>query len=202
MGYSKIGICNVALALLGAAPIRDFNESNKRARMADVFFDRTRNYLLSKFDWPFARKYEQLQQLADTGTMTVPEGMYPYKLPSDCLNPRDLAPPGSHDPWLVMGNVLYCEKTSDVFLFYTQKSVDPSLYSDTFADLLALAMAVKMCPAITQDKALTKVLKDQLREEQRDAWESDANIGNTYREYDEDPNNDTFVNPDGYTEVF
>ena len=52
---SKIGICNLALAHLGADSIRSFEETNKRARMADVFFDQVRDYLLSKFDWPFFR---------------------------------------------------------------------------------------------------------------------------------------------------
>jgi len=200
MAYSKIDICNSALAMLGADLLRSFDENNKRARMCFVFFDMTRDYLLSKFDWPFARAFRKLQ-LLDVTSMTVPEGWYPFKLPSDCRNPRELHPPGSKDPWRIMGSVLYCKRTGiggdDAYLYYTIQNVDPSSYSDTFASLLSLGLAVRLCPSITQDKALTKALRDQFREEQRDAWESDANIGNEYREFDEDPNNDAFVNPDG-----
>ena len=39
---------------------------------------------------------------------------------------------------------------------------------------------------------------DQFNIEQANAWESDANIGEDYREPDELPENDTFVNVDGF----
>lgn len=197
---SKISICNLALASLGAAPIRSFDEDNKRARMCDVFFDSTRDYLLSKFDWPFARKLIELTPLADT---IAPEGMYAYGMPSDCKTPRDLEPPGSRQPWEVMGRVFYCnippEASEIVVLRYTVVVADETLFSDTFSNLLSLAIAVRMAPAITQDKSLTTALYEQFKQEQRDVWESDANIGENYRAYDEDPNNDTFVYPDGFT---
>lgn len=200
---SKIEICNVALAMLGADSIRSFDENNKRARMADVFFDFTRDYLLSKFDWPFARKFAKLQPLS-TDEMTVPEGKQPYQLPNDCHTPRDIHPPGSKDPWSVMGKVLYCNTLSgegDVFLYYTAASLEVSQYPHTFNNLLALGIAVKMCAAITQDKALQSALTDQFGVEQVNAWESEANVGEDYRMHDEDPNNDSFVYPDGVVPI-
>ena len=203
MAVSKIEICNVALAMLGADSIRDFSESNKRARMADVFFDFTRDYLLTKFDWPFAKKFAQLSAL-DPAPLQIPEGTYPYQLPNDCHAVRDLAPPGSRQQWQVMNNVLYCRidpENDEGYMpkiYYTSKAVDVSKYSSTFNNLLALGLAVKMCPAITQDKALAGALAEQFMLDQQNAWEADGNIGNNYREPDEDPNNDTFVYPDGY----
>lgn len=194
MAYSKVNISNQALALMGAAPIRDFTENNKRARMADVLFEPSRDLLLSKFDWPFARKYKELNQL-DLSAEDTPWGEYGYSLPSDCITPRDIWPKGSNDSWHIIGEVLFCNQDA-VGLFYTGRVDSAAKYSDTFADLLALRMAVKMCPAITQDKRLTAELKQQYKEETFEAWETDANIGNDYRAYDEDPNNDTFVDPD------
>jgi hypothetical protein len=78
--------------------------------------------------------------------------------------------------------------------------VDTSKYSSTFVDLLALALAVKICMPISQDKNLAGVLDQRYMQEQRDVWESDANIGNEYKKYDDKADNDTFVNPDGYVE--
>jgi len=207
MAVSKIGICNIALAMLGADPIRSFDENNKRARMADVFYDSTRDYLLSKFDWPFARKLLALQPIdAETMGVTVPAGFFLYQLPADCRTPRDVLPSGSRTQWAIMSNMLYCRIDPDseveVILKYTKQAADTAIYSDTFINLLALGIAVKMCPAITQDKQLTATLMDQFNVEQANAWESDANIGEEYRKADEQPENDTFVNVDGFYDPY
>lgn len=197
MAQSKIGICNVALAMLGSSAIRSFSEANKRARMCDVMFDSTKDYLLAKFDWPFARQYQKLQPLAD---VTSPAGMYAYALPQDCVAPRDLAPKGSKERWYVMGRTLFCETPNDgdgPYLFYTRKVTDTAFFTDTFSHLLALVLAIRMGPSITQDKALIRELKQQFSIEQPEVWHSDASMGNDYRRYDEDPDNDSFVYPDG-----
>lgn len=202
MSVSKIGICNIALAMLGADSIRAFDENNKRSRLCDVFFETTRDYLLSKFDWPFARKLTELQALDPVAMdITVPIGQYAYQLPSDCKTPRDILPRGSRTPWSVIGTMVYCRIPPDsepVILKYTVQAVDSSIYTNTFINLLALGLAVKLCPALTQDKKLTTALMDQFNVEQANAWESDANIGEDYREPDETPENDTFVNVDGF----
>ena len=192
--YSKVGICNLAFAMIGASAIRDFDESNKRARMAEVFYEPTRDYLLTKFDWPFARKYKKLQRLAASDT-DIPDGLFAFQLPNDCKTPRNIAPYGSRVKWEVYGTSLVAA-TETASLFYTVQEVNPTRFSDTFVHLLSLGLAVKLAPVITQDKQLVATLQDQFIRGQNEAWESDANIGNLYREYDEDPNNDTFVNPE------
>jgi len=202
MATSKVDICNVSLAMLGADSIRTLTENNKRARMASAFFDFTRDYILAKVDWSFARKYVQLQPL-DQDDYTVPDNLYVYSLPSDCHVVRDMHPPGSKDKWHVMGRLFYCESDTgtDVYIYYTAKITDITIYSSAFNNLLALGLAVKMGPALTQDKQLVGTLQEQFMVEQVNAWETDANIGNQYRAFDEDPNNDTFVYPDGYSEL-
>lgn len=197
MTESKIGICNQSLAMLGAEAIRSFDEDNKRSRMADVFFDFTRDFLLDKFDWNFARKLIKLQSVVVT--TPIPERMYAYQVPNDCKTARDLYPPGNRDKWEIMGDVLYCERTleENVYLFYTSQEVDVSKYPSSFSNLLALGIAVRMCPPVTQDKALTRELQGQYRIAEQEIWEGDANIGNTYKDYDDDPENDTFVNVEG-----
>ena len=198
MSYSKVAIANLALATLGADAIRSFDEKNKRARMCSNFFDSTRDYLLAKFDWPFARGFKKLNEVELPDDEIAPEGMKVYQLPNECRTPRDVHPPGSKDPWSIAGDKLYTNIGRDVYLYYTIQEVNTALFSDTFVSLLALGMAVRMAPAITQDKNLSKNLYEQYRTEQLESWESDANIGEDYRMHDEDPNNDTFVNPGGY----
>ncbi len=195
LAVSKIDICNLALAMLGAEAIRDFSEPTKRAHMSEIFYDYARDYLLSKFDWPFARSLNKLNPIAPA-VLEVPNGQFAFSLPADCITPRDMYPQGSSTWWEVIGDLLYCKQETDVYLYFTKRITDSTKFSYTFVNLMALAMAVRMGPAITQDKKLTGTLYQQFVNEQRDAWESDANVGNTYRESDEDPNNDTFVNPD------
>ena len=188
----------MALALLGAQSIYSVNDQNKRAKMADRFYDMSRDYLLTRFDWPFARKIAQIQPVAE-GEIDLPTGNYAYKLPADCRAPRDFYPPGSDDYWYVISDYFVClipGGSQDIFITYTAQEVDNAKFSDTFSELLSVLLAVKMCPAITQDKELFKSLYGQYIQESRDCWESDANIGNMYREHDEDPEEDTFVNPD------
>ena len=197
MANSKVSICNITLALLGADAIRSFDENNKRARMSDVFYESSRDYLLSKFDWPFAKKFVQLQEVVPSG-YSAPEGLCIYQLPGDCKTPRDIHPKGSRQDWEVFGDKIYTTLTEGVWLYYTAKgeNLSVNLFTEAFVQLLSLHMAVKMVMPITQDKALATEIKKQYADEQREAWESDANIGESYREYDEDPDNDSFVNPE------
>lgn len=195
MAKSKVEICNVALALLGAASIRDFNEDNKRARMCDAFYDFTRDYLLSKFDWPFARRLVKLQQVVITDP--VPDGWYVYQLPADCATPRDIQPSGSRDKWYIAGKQLYCQQSADVYLRYTRYETNSAFYSDPFCNILALGTAVKLCIPLTQDKALSRELATLFTFDLNEAMENEANIGSEYREADNDPNLDTFVTSGG-----
>ena len=199
MIYSKVNICNISLAALGEAPIRDFDENNKRARMCDIFYEQVKDYILSKHDWTFARSFKALQQL-DLPADEIPIGMYVYQIPDDCKTPRNIHPLGHRDMWEIMADRLFANKET-VSLYYTKRDVPVTLFTDGFANLVSIALAVRMAPAITQDKALTKALYEQYIRERSECWESDANIGNQYRQYDEDPNNDTFVNPDLVTTV-
>ena len=202
---SKIAICNTALGMLGASPIRAFDEDSKRARACDVMYETVRKYLLAKFDWPFARTYAKLQAVDVEGPpeIIVPSGYVMYQLPADCITPRDIAPLGSKDVWQVLGNtILVKSTTTDVtyYLYYTKDESKATFFSSTFESLLATALAVKLGPAITQDKALVRELKDQYRLETIEAWESDANIGTKTHMYDNDPDNSTFVYPGGVVE--
>ena len=191
MPYSEIDICNIALSEFGADAIRSFGEDNKRARMCKNFYDVTRDYLYAVFDWPFARKFKNLNEL-DLSAEDVPDGEHGFALPSDCLVARDVHPPGSSTAWRISGTILYTP-LSAVGLYYTRTETNSAIFSLAFINALASALAVRLCLPISQDKAAAKVLYAQFKQELRDCQEADANIGNDYRMFDEDPDNDSFV---------
>jgi hypothetical protein len=191
---SKIAICNIALAALGEDSIRSFDEQNKRARMAEVFFTPVQKYLLSQYDWSFARKFVSLQKLSG---VEVPDGYYLYQLPSDCERVRDLWPKGSKQWWDVHGDTLMCKQSDGAYIYYTSTNIDPTKFPAPFAMLTATLLAVKMSPAITQDYKVTNSLFSQYKNEVKECWAGDANTSNDHISADNSPQGDSFVNPEG-----
>lgn len=191
MVKSKVELCNVSLGLLGASPIRDFVEDNKRARQCELFYDVTREELLSKFDWTFARKLCKLNQVVIE--MPIAATDRAFQLPADCLTPRNIEPIGTRFRWTIFGSVLVTDKVGDVILRYTRLEDNVIMYPSTFRNLLIAGTAVKMCMSITQDKALFRSLVEAYDNMKAELHEVDANIGNEYLTYDNDYNNDSYV---------
>lgn len=199
MSFSPVSIANLSLAIVGADSIRDINEKNKRARLILAMYEPNKTFLLHKFDWSFARKKAELKLLTD---QTQPDAtlltvrLYAYALPADCLTPRDVYPLGSRQPWEVEGTTIWATPAENAWLRYTRNDVEEPHFSPTFVNLLSTVIAAKIAPSLTQDMKLSRLLADQVGLALREDPEADMNIGNMYREHDEDPNNDTFVNPD------
>jgi len=192
--YAKIDICNLALASIGADLIRSFDDKNKRARMCDVFYDFTLRFLLGKHDWAFARGYATLKEIdLEEFDSEVPAGQRAFLLPVDCARIQSMLPEGSVNQWEVFGRYLYTPYQGTVRVKYTKIINDCYLFSEGFINILSLGIAVRLCPSISQDKALTSALYKQYKLELNDLSTDDANIGNGYREYDETPENDSFV---------
>jgi len=195
MSQSPVGICNLALALIGKEPIRNFtDEHNERARMCERFYEATRDRILGAFDWGFARKLAKLQKVVDPN-LVIPTNWYAYQLPADCKAPRDVHPPGNRQRWRITGDMVLVP-LDPVYLWYTALVEDASLFSDGFIDMLSIGLAEKLCMPLTHDKALKHELRNDFREAELNAHDDDANAGSEYREYDSNPNNDTFVNAD------
>lgn len=194
MYTSEVEICNLALAALGEPDITSLTEDTKRARLCSRFYAATRNHLLAEFDWPFARKTAELQEVA-TSVNEIPAGLTAYIMPADCVTPLDLLPIGSREEWIVLGAEFICqERASDDLpvLRYTYLATATGLFSPAFGNILSLGLAARLCNPITQNKTLTKELYSQYLDEKRNAWVLNAAIG-VENNSDDDPNQDTFV---------
>ena len=205
--YSAVDICNQALAMVGGEFIRALDSSTKRSRACSVFYPMLRDYLLVRLDWPFAKKLGLLKPLDEDQPIRVglnvqiktqiPEGWYAYQLPNDCAAPRDLHPPGSKERWKQFQRTILAKQSpeQEPKLYYTAFVTDTSLFSLTFVNLLSLGIAARLAPSIAQDQALTSNLHNQWLNEQYTVFADDANIGEDYRTRDEQPLNDSFVDP-------
>jgi len=193
--YSEVEICNIALHAIGAEAIKSLDEDKKAARACTTFYKITRDYLLSAFDWSFARKYKALTVIA-TPVDEVPEGYFVYQIPEDCEIVRKLWPYQQRDRWEVMGDKLWSIREEEVGLFYTAQNINTHLFSTAFSNLLAIAISVRLAPILAQDESLAGKLFEQFLVQQAEAYAIDANASNDYRALEETPDYDTFVNPD------
>lgn len=197
MNYTEVGICNMALGLLGEETITAFDSSSTRARLCEVHYVLARDRLLELADWSFARKYSVLQQLVVTTSTPVPAGFSLYGIPADCLVPRDFHPPGTQINWEVLhGGILVPETVSGLGLYYTYREVSPSRFTAGFTHLLSLDLGAKLARPLTGDSKLAQSLVVQYAQDKEDILGRDANVGSHYRPPDNDFNSETFINPD------
>ena len=197
MAQSEIAICNMALALVGEDSIRSFDENNKRSRLSKLWYDQIRDYLLTTFDWNFARRVALLNQI-DPDTLDIPLGCYAYQLPADCETPRDILPYGSRDSWELHGRVLFAYKTP-VYLIYTSNTIPIIEFSAPFTDTLAKGIAASLCMPVRSDKTLFNTLNNLYLLAQDTNILQDANTSNIHRAHDNDPEQDSFVDPEKFT---
>lgn len=194
---SEVGISNIGLSMIGAKSIRDFDEDNKRARLSKIFYEMKQNAMLEAYDYTFTRKIQVLAQL----TTTSPKFAYVYQLPSDCLKAIKLigAPKGTK--WVVSETTLLCDLGS-VTLRYTAKPTSPAKFSYKFIEALSTKIARMLAPAIAPNYKGITALRDEGIRLEMDAQGIDANIGQEDIIDEMDPDNDSFVHPDGYVDAY
>lgn len=194
---SEIEICNLALTRLGADSIRSFDEDNKRARLSQITYRHVRDLLLEDYEWVFNTKYAPLAQLA---TVTHPFFTYVYRVPSDCLYPRQILiedqPTKSTTKWEVFSNNLATD-VEDAWLRYSEAITVTGFFPVYFIEAVAAQVAAELAPAIVQDKQRYNALMNVAEARLARARDKDAEIGVEYRFRDNDPDNDTFVYPPG-----
>jgi hypothetical protein len=198
MATSKIDICNLALSMIGERTIVSFSDSNSRARLCDSLYEQARSHVLSAFDWPFARAFTKLQELSG---VSIPEGMYAYKVPTTCVVPRTLHPKGTSVWWELIGDMILVKTHQDQYLYYTKLEVNPNAFSHLFITSVAELLAAWLAFPITGDKKMAESKMQTYLINLNSTISIEANIGNDYRRSDEDPNKDSFVNPDYATTV-
>lgn len=105
---SIVAICNRALQAMGTrSTIASLTEASSEARNCSLLYDQTRQSMLSRFKWGFARATQVLAMLKCapgtpefSGTASPvwsaaypsPPWLYEYAMPSDCLSFRYVVP--------------------------------------------------------------------------------------------------------------
>lgn len=192
MAYSVIDICNLALAMLGAEPVREFDKRSKSSRTCEVLYPMVRDDVLLGYDWSCSRKIAVLRESFGVDSNEFGTA---YDLPSDCLHPRDVLPIGTRQQWHKVGGIIYTPVSAPK-LQYTKKLVDSGEFNFALITAISYQLAAVIAPSVIGDVKLSTQLISLAANKITLAQESDAGIGSDYRNPDTDPNNDTFVNPD------
>jgi hypothetical protein len=165
MATSVEQILNQALRRIGYdQPIGTIWEGSKAARAGLEIYGQTRDDLLRKKDWPFARRDVVLTL---NGQTAPPPWLYEFTYPSDCLRIRNVAAspiPGypDLDPRPVQFTDFNEQRTSPptkailtnvspAVLIYTGQITDMTTWDANFTEALVAALAERLALPIAGD---------------------------------------------------
>lgn len=150
-------VCNLALSYVGnSRRLNSLAEATTEAQQCSLHYEATRDELLETFPWRFATRRAELAVLAEERTGWD----FVYQLPSDCLQPQRIwdgfrvARPENRIPFDVeatlngagtgvAGRCLLTDQ-EDAELIYTAECPSVALWSPTFVQAVAWALAVKL----------------------------------------------------------
>lgn len=168
LGTDEVAICNRALLRVGSSKvITSLSDDTEAARICNAVFAMNRDEVLTEADWPFARRYAVLVEVAD---VNHPAWTYGYTLPADYLVARaiwsGIRRPVAATPYTIElsedGTTLLLltdeAPVTDAapYLRYTARVTDVALFDLLFSDALAWRIAIDLF-------ALTK--KSDLRDQ-------------------------------------
>lgn len=155
---SKVHICNLALAHIGHAATTIANldtDTSATARQCRVHYDIARRFVLSDFDWSFARRDIDL---VDVGSPPKVWG-YRYKQPNKMLAFRYIqgetrnALPEKHEIRMKSDETaieIFSDKASATGI-YTFDAENPAIFSPGFVSALGWYLASELAVAIPKD---------------------------------------------------
>jgi len=194
MAYSKIDICNLALAMLGEDSIRSFDDHNKRARLCSNLFDFSRDSILIKAAWTFAVKFFKLKKLDGIASDEQPPDISIYNMPNDCLKPLDITPFGSKQKWYVCAEgIAVSSSVEEPTLKYIKKDVDVGSYTLPFISILSAKIAMHLALPVTKSQKIAGDTKKLYYAALAENIPDDDNIGDNGKSPDNEPWRDTFV---------
>lgn len=170
MGYDKIRLANMALALFGGIPLQTFDASTPSGATACLLYDLTINGLFAEYPWNFARQTVALNQLNVT---QLADGM----LPSGWLNAFQLPANMIGLPLRILANNRYPDNPEKRFeiqgqtVFTDQVAlwavcilrVDELSWPDYFVTAAVKCLAAELYPTITGNG-------NRLADLQQEAW--------------------------------
>lgn len=167
------GICNSALAKIGAARITALEEGSKNASLCADLYERCRDDLLRAHNWNFATARAKLARRAEAPVFGY---AHAYALPADwvrCVSAHDSESGGPERRYRVEGDSLLSDAEA-VYLRYIRRVEDVNLMPADFREALACLLARELAVPIAQSNTLEEKLEARFRTRLRRARTTDG----------------------------
>jgi len=167
------GICNSALAKIGAARITALDEGSKNASLCAELYERCRDDLLRAHTWNFATARAKLARQAEAPVFGY---AYAYALPADWI--RSVAAHGDEGGksaliYRIEASSLLCD-AEDVYLRYIRRVENANSMPADFREALACLLARELAVPIAQSNTLEEKLEARFRTRLRRARTTDG----------------------------
>ena len=155
-----VGICNLALQLLGAKTISSLTEDTTAARACNRVYTHARDSELRDHPWSFARARVQI---AADSTDPIFGANKKYLLPTDYLRMLPTngnnATPNQRD-FQIEGRYILTDDASPINLVYMKRVTDENEFDQLFVDLLVARIARDVCEKVTQSNTKKQEAND------------------------------------------
>lgn len=169
---SVVGICRIALDLLGDYTITDLSDGSKQARLCDRNYPAMRDAVLRAHPWNCAITRTSLPALS-----TAPSfgWTYCYQLPADCLRLLPLTEDGEFGgpsiPHIVEGRKVLTDEPAPLKIRYIQRLTDSTVFDDLLVDAIASRLAWQIAYNLTGSRSMAsdarQVYMDKISEAKR-----------------------------------
>jgi hypothetical protein len=167
------GICNSALAKVGAARIAALDEGSKNANLCAELYEKCRDDLLRAHSWNFAMARVKLARTADAPAFGFDHA---YALPADwirCVSAQGSARGGELPAYRIEGGRLLSD-AAEVYLRYVRRVEDANLMPADFREALACLLGRELATPIAQSNSLEEKLEARFRTRLRRARTTDG----------------------------
>lgn len=160
---SSVDICNEALLLLGSRKINSFEEETVEARLCDVQYPLSKEFILRKHPWNFAIKRAILARLSEDVFFGWE---YQFEKPADFIRLLEIVTLSSQDPgskmttcdeYLFEGNRIL-SNSPYVGLRYVSTIDDASMFDSEFKNVLAYHLAIELCESLNGSTSMKNEL--------------------------------------------
>mgnify|MGYP006426587809 CR=1 FL=1 len=174
----EVEVANVALGMIGEAPITSFQDDLETARAVNLRFPTVRDAVLRSHFWNFATRRKQLAQLSQAPAFGFDAQ---FQLPADWLrmltvNPGESGPHRlvSQVNYTIEGRRLLIRGDTTARIVYIARVADLSQWDTLATEALAGRLASELAVSITQNRELAAQLWSQYRDKLAEARSVDG----------------------------
>ena len=160
MAISETRIANMALTFLGATPITSLGDDTREGKVVNIHFEQSRDATLEAREWTFAVKRTDLAELEEEPNWGFGSA---FQLPPDTLRVMEVRDDmQSRVNYQELMNSLNWRREGDkivtdatiIRIRYLARIKDPAKYTAAFVQAFAARLAMDICVALTQSRAM------------------------------------------------